>query len=299
MPLWGTGAFGKPGPAQQTPSSAIRSSNTGLGTLDMNEFPTLGQATAKSYSTSSANSNGGNSIFGGGQQQYTSRPGTQSPMPMSSRTGPPGLAQQQSLDNAHQQQLYMQSQQQQLQFQQQQHQQQQHQQHQQHQIGLLPTHGDQIDDKNWPDSPLAGLGGGSTNAAGSSALANNSYAGNLIGSLVGAPGASSSNTNGTHLDEGSRDYGEQQRLEHEYSNMLRRNPNDVWNVQQQAQQQSRPADDDNNERTLEGKEVKGESMPFGLSGLMNFMKLESNNDLALLAMGSDLTTLGLNLNQPE
>ncbi|KAK7204088.1 hypothetical protein BZA70DRAFT_239996 [Myxozyma melibiosi] len=40
-------------------------------------------------------------------------------------------------------------------------------------------------------------------------------------------------------------------------------------------------------------------MPFGLSGLMNFIKTESNNDLALLAMGSDLTTLGLNLNQPD
>ncbi|KAK9469026.1 hypothetical protein V1512DRAFT_258444 [Lipomyces arxii] len=48
-----------------------------------------------------------------------------------------------------------------------------------------------------------------------------------------------------------------------------------------------------------GSLKKAEEMPFGLSGLLDFMKQDNNTDLGLLALGSDLTTLGLNLNQSD
>ncbi|KAK9320995.1 hypothetical protein V1517DRAFT_263310 [Lipomyces orientalis] len=131
VPIWG---FNSSMASQHSGNSATRStpslssypppnstnSPQLAASLDMTEFPTLGQAT-KSYSSATGGSQQQQHQFPGSQQGGYSRASTQSPLSMGPRTMPPGLGQQH---------MFLQ---------------------QQHAMGLLPQlHGDH-DDKNWPE----------------------------------------------------------------------------------------------------------------------------------------------------
>ncbi|KAK9463531.1 uncharacterized protein V1516DRAFT_644957 [Lipomyces oligophaga] len=310
VPLWGAaGGFNKPLQSQPTPTTPTRRPQTGsvlnsnhfpslsavsqsgntlqqqqqqfsTGALDMNEFPTLSQATSKSYSSVMGSGIPGNGVAGGsanasGQfgNALFSRSGTQSPMPMGGvRGAPPGLMnqQQQKLDTAHQQVLL---QQQQLQLQQQRPQQQQQQ--QQQQSSLLGTIGEQ-EDKVWTE--------------GSMPNALNANTGQIPYAQM-AIGSEASNGVANHpIIDGFED--KLQLDENDFSSMGGRPASDIWS------QAIRQNSADEKENGNSSSKISSD-LPFGLNELSNFMKSEQSNDIGRLALGTDLTALGLNFNQPD
>ncbi|KAK9447445.1 uncharacterized protein V1518DRAFT_421012 [Limtongia smithiae] len=249
--------------AQQQAQQQQQQAQFAGGILDMAEFPSFGQ---KSYSAATS----------GNGSQYA-RAGSQSPLPMPSTArpttaGPPGLTQQQH-------QMYLQQQ-------------------QHHQPGSI--HSDGMEDKNWLESPLTGSASSAANSFNfANVAASNSGMPNHAFGLFSAPGEPARHMHEEEDDEhnGSHhDYEEQQLLEQEYAR--RRRQSETWPV---------PGGPDAIKDDVSAKSVGKESakkanddMPYGIGGLMSFMKMDNNNDIQLLAMGSDLTTLGLNLNQdPE